>query len=304
MKNAAFGRNRDFAAYLLTVAAVILVFGLSACDEGVDPFIEADRFHTLYGYLDTASDTQYVRVIPLRREIGGTGDPEIDATVTSTALESGQVIVWRDSVVQMSDESIAHVFYAPFRPIPGWTYEIEVRRSDGIVTSAETTLPLAENATVVEPQFSGAGANQRVVWEGIDFPPFRVEVWYRFANTLPNQPFREAVVVYNDFDIGAPAGGDTWEVVARLSRDKAAVARILGVSEDARLPLLGVGMRLAIKDERWRPPGGVFDREVLVQPGTFSNVQNGFGFIGSVNQYTVEWALEEEVLTRLGYGIP
>lgn len=39
------------------------------------------------------------------------------------------------------------------------------------------------------------------------------------------------------------------------------------------------------------PPGGTWDREVLIQPGTISNVRGGLGFVGSVARNTVDWKL-------------
>lgn len=282
-------------------AALLLLGGLTGCAEAVDPFIDADRYFTVYGYLDTAGDTQYVRVIPLRHAIGASDD-EIDAVVSSTASETGERLVWRDSLVELSDGSYGHVFYAPFRPIPDRTYRLQIERSDGVTTSAETTIPPATRVEVLNPTVMGAVVDQRVQWEDLDFPPFRVEVWYRFANLRPDQPFVEAVVTYED--VGQINSESEWEVLVRLSRDRARVTQLLGVSEDAGLTLLGVGMRLAVSDEQWRPPGGVFDREILVQPGTFSNVENGFGFFGGVNQYAVEWALPRATVDRLGYGFP
>lgn len=293
-------RSVRIAPFTSLLVAVLLI-GLAACDETVNPFVDAERYFTVYGYLDTGRDTQYVRVIPLRRMIGE-ADEGADAVVTSTSAENGERIVWRDSVLQLADGSVGHVFYAPFRPIPDWTYRLEVGRLDGVTSWAEVTIPPASRAAVMDPTASGAVVAQRVVWDDVDFPPFRVEVWYRFMNTRPDLPFREAVVTYDD--VGQVTDENDWEVRVQLTRDRSRVTELLGISEDARLTLLGIGMRLAITDEQWRPPGGVFDREILVQPGTFSNVRNGFGFVGGVNQFTVEWALSKETVDRLGYGFP
>jgi hypothetical protein len=40
-------------------------------------------------------------------------------------------------------------------------------------------------------------------------------------------------------------------------------------------------LRMDVVNEEWDPPGGLFDPDVLVQPGSFSNVVNGFGFVGA-----------------------
>ena len=67
---------------------------------------------------------------------------------------------------------------------------------------------------------------------------------------------------------------------------------------------MSMGMRIAMTDDGWRPPDGVFNEEILVQPGTFSNVEGGFGYFGSVNQLSYEWTLSPEVTALAGYTYP
>ena len=289
-------RRVSAAAAAFACASFLL---LSSCDNTVDPFITADRYFTVFGFLDTASDTQFVRVIPLRKIIGDPGERTIDAVVATTAREDGNTIAWRDSVIEMSDGSIAHVFYAPFRPIPGWTYELQIERSDGATSIASTTVPPAERVSVSAPTTTPAGLVQTVTWDDVDFQPFRVEVWYRFLPKAPNRPFREAILTYAD--IGRVIEDD-WQVQVRLTRDKTKVLEIMGEPPE-NLNLSAIGMRLTYSDKQWRPPGGVFDREVLVQPDVFTNVENGFGFFGSVNQFTVEWTLDVRTTEELGYRV-
>ena len=80
--------------------------------------------------------------------------------------------------------------------------------------------------------------------------------------------------------------------------DKQVLDTLLSVDEVA---LAGLGMEITVLDEAFVPPGGVFDLEVLVQPGAFSNVENGFGFIGSVGRFSVEWILAEDFAHELNY---
>jgi hypothetical protein len=291
------------AVWLLTIIAVSGL--LSACDETVDAFVEEDRYFTVYGFLDTATDEQFVRVIALRTTFGVSGQDPIDATVSTTAQEDGSVVVWKDSLVAYGDGSFGHIFHVRMQPIPGWTYRFDITRSDGNQASATTTIPIVTNVTLEEPRIAVSNVTQKVRWDGIDFPPFRVEVWYRFQNARPNQPFLNAVLTYEEDKYGSTVGGgENWEIVVRLTDDKEDVTRDLGIFGDARPFLMGVGMRLTMSDDQWRPPKGVFDREILVQPGTFSNVQNGFGFLGSVNQFTIEWTLAPDIVERIGYTFP
>lgn len=283
-----------------TIAIAFLTLSVAACSNTVDPFIETDSYYTIFGYLDTGTDRQYVRVVPFRLELDAEEARPLDAVVTSTDLDSGVERVWRDSVITFGDGSVGHVFFSDFRPIPGHEYRFEVERADGAASWAQTVVPLAVNATVIPPgQFGIGPVTQSVVWDGIEVAPFRVEVWYRFSEFPHNTPFTEFVVTYSEEDVGR-ALDDTWQVPVKLSEDTEEIEPLLRPDS----PLLGVGMRLTMSDDAWRPPGGVFDPEVLVQPGAFTNVEHGFGFLGSVNQYTVEWVLDDRTIERLNLAVP
>jgi hypothetical protein len=68
-----------------------------------------------------------------------------------------------------------------------------------------------------------------------------------------------------------------------------------GINFDKKFPfsnglaLMGMELRVLIGNESWIPPGGEFDPNVLVQPGTLRNVQNGLGFVGA--GYNQDFAL-------------
>jgi len=286
-----------------------LLFGLilwSGCEEDVNPFVEEDRYFTVFGYLDTAVDQQFLRVIELRTEFATAGDQSIDAIVTTTERETGFVTVWRDSLVSFEDGTIGHIFVGDLRPVPGLHYVLDVTKSDGKRASATTLVPAQPNVILSEPQAAFVGVTQKVVWPTVRFIPFKVEVWYRTIDTAaPGLPFREAVVLYGDRHnrVGQQTAGG-WEILIRYAEDKKEVTKQLGFGEGDQPILLSMGMRVTMSDEQWRPPDGVFNPDVLVQPGTFSNVDGGFGFFGSVNQYSLEWTLSPSVTTIAGYTNP
>jgi hypothetical protein len=298
-------RSRFKSLSLLTALVAAVMFW-TGCEEAVNPFVEEDRYFTVFGYLDTASDQQFVRIIPLRTDFAALEEGQVDATVTTLEVETGQVYTWQDSLITFSDGSTGHVFHAPFRPVPGWTYNLNVVREDGKRSTATTTIPLVTGVELEDPTISVAAVFQKIRWSNIDFAPFRVEVWYRFLGATPSRPFLEAVIPYGNVEnqYGQVVQGDKWEVLVRLTEDKEEVTKELGVSDDAEPFLMSIGMRLTMTNDSWRPPDGIFDPEVLVQPGTFSNIEGGFGFFGSVNQYTHEWTLQPDITSLIGYTYP
>jgi hypothetical protein len=86
-----------------------------------------------------------------------------------------------------------------------------------------------------------------------------------------------------------------------LTADRTLLADSIDLARNA---LMGIGMEITSLDDDFVPPGGVFDPEILVQPGTFSNVTNGFGYIGSVARFRAEWTLSDESLRALRYQTP
>lgn len=277
---------------------LLLAAALAAgCEEGVDPFLESDRYFTLYGTLDMNADSQFVRVIPIAAALEGGG--ALDATAAVTDLTTGEVVALRDSVLTFADGSTGHVFYAPLRVQPAHTYRLEVVRGDGAVTSAETTLPALPEVEVLPTVRSGSAYAQPVRWDGFDQLPFAVETVYRFLRA-PEAPFTDVAV---DYPTANRAPGEPyWQALVRLNDDRQELIEELGTLSG--FTFLGIGMRLTLLDDQFVPPGGVFDPEVLVQPGTFSNVQNGFGFLGSVGRFSTEWVLPADVADALGLAPP
>lgn len=292
------------ASFLRVSAAVLLlplVLATAGCEDAVDPFIDSNRYFTIFGYLDTGLDTQFVRVIPLRQTVETDTEAQpLDATVTLTELQTGYTFPMRDSLIWFDNGRAGHVYYAVFHPAPGRSYLIEVERSDGARSLARTTVPTFPTARAMPPVPAFLGYTQAVEWTGIDFRPFSIEVWYRFARPQPG-PFVEYVIPYEPV---SPTDDGRLVVNVRLSADRDMLIQRVGPAVMQDLSLMGIGMRLAHPDSAWRPPDGVFDPEVLSQPGTFSNVANGFGFFGAANRYTHEWVLSPQVTRALGYRYP
>ena len=285
------------------VPALLAVLLLAACEETIDPLLETDRQFTLWGTLDMNADTQYVRVVPIRPTLDAPAGP-LDAAVTSTDLNTGETVAWRDSVITFSGGTVAHVFYAPLRVQPQHTYRIEVTAPDRpLVTSATTTIPPRPEPvvapedvrSVTTPQGARITAEQQVRWNAVPRRPFRVEQWYRFL-ALDDFSFRDVVLPFEPpFNT---VSGDAWVVDLNLLAQRAALDSLIDLNNKV---LAGLAMRITVLDDAFVPPGGLFDPEVLVQPGTLTNVENGFGFVGSVGRFSVEWVIADSSARILDY---
>lgn len=292
---------RYFILILLTFAPLLL----GACEDTVDPILKSDRQFTLWGALDMNADVQYLRIIPIRPTLDRSSRDELDVDVQSVHVETGDVVQWRDSVVTFPDGNIGHVFSAPFRIRPNHSYRIEVRSPDSeIVTTATTTIPPLPTAEVfpeiVTSALSPIGENivgsQKVVWHDVSGQPYLIEQWYRFLE-LGYLNFVDIKMPYVTFNRYSEAQR-TLSFSLDLKRDRDSLDTKLGLDQ---VRLVGLGMTITVLDDGFVPPGGVFDPDVLVQPGTLSNVTNGFGLIGSIGRFSIEWTLDDKSAVTLHY---
>lgn len=279
---------------------LVLVLLLGSCgDTVIDPFRNDEKYYTVYGFLDILETSHSIRVIPVTRRgelIKDPTDPDarIDARVFSTDDFSGRRVEWTHSLEQLSDGTYGHIFTARFSPRAKRTYRLEVIRSDGKMTVAETTMPSIEGATILHrgPVVYSADSlevYQDIVIPGVSSPwAIRAEyVWGFFTNN-------RTLVDYGRR--GKRTKNGDWMVRMTYSEDRIPVQERVkwffdqGILTESTPPTLtAVGLQIRVLDQNWDPPQGIFDPEVLAQPGTLSNVENGYGFFGSVGLYAEAW---------------
>jgi len=255
---------------------MLLALLLGGCDDAFDPFVEAPQRFALYGFLDARQDTQFVRVQPVAAE---TREPRLgEATLTSTALGSGAVRAWQDSLVTLDDGALGLLFFAVFRPAPGEVYRIEVEGTAGASERVEVAMPGVPPLTANPPVEVGDAITQRL-------------------RLLSEVRPREVLVIYSvrveeraeEVTVTAEAqpipDGSGFDVFVRLSSDVAAVRAALGLTPDDERPveLLGLGLRYLLVDP---------ERAV---------VEGGLGAIGVAAAFEGGWVLDPETVEALGY---
>ncbi len=273
-------------AFCLTACATAL--GLAACDNEVTPLLdEPEAFFAVHGFLDTAADTQFVRVEPLRASILGGTDAPLDAVVTSTHLQTGTTTTWRDSLVTLDDGRTGHLFFARFRPVPGGDYRLTVLRPDGRATEATTHVPAAPAVRPTPPTGDTVRLTQRVTLEGLTHPVRDVNVHYLVSSTLTDS-IQTITLVYGDAGHPGPQG---WDVDVTLARDHRLILHrfVSANPNDTTLAFFGLNMSFDVPSVEW------------LTPEVSANVAHGHGFFGAVGRHTVTWRLDTDAVRTLGF---
>ncbi len=296
--------------HLLCTAALLLlaVSFLTSCDQSIDPVIGEDRPFTIWGYLDAHADTQRVRVFSIEERLGVDRAGPIDATVTSTNLTTGEVHTWIDREITYSDSSVGHVFEAAFSARYEERYRLSVLRSDGAESSAEVTIPPPveveltdeRNRVIVPVQIHGKPPNLvdvSVTYDAITLPP--ANPWPPGSATPPAVRLPVAVS-YSGKEEPTENG---WLYELNLRDDFALVQEQFELSCLSRdhIALRRIYFQFLAADEQWDPPNSSFDPNLLIEPGTFSNVENGYGFFGGGYTVSTHWIPTEIILRNIGY---
>ena len=292
----------------LTVLAGLLLATASCGDAFIDPFDNDNRFFSIYGFIDEAKNFEpgaehAVRVIPLSRFSGRIttltdAQAYVDAVVTSMDVRTGAIQRWNYKLEKLSDGTFAHIFRRRFFVQPGRTYRLEVRRSDGVAAAAETKVPASGNieAILASPLVDPAsGAITQEIHLTQVPSPWDIDVTYYVGSDFTATPYR---LPYGR--TGTPTDDGGWRFTVNITEDLGRISTLSGTPVSLiRIPAMGLKIRLL--DGNWTPPEGVFDAEVQAQPGMLSNVENGYGFWGSVGLYQDDWAISDELRGLLGF---
>lgn len=310
-------RQRSWVRRLTFPVILILGIGLGACsDTTIDPFENDGNYFTVYGFLDETENSHVLRVIPVTRraeKIMDPADPQgsIDAEVYTTDMNSGVRTRWTHSLEKLSDDSYGHIYRANFLVRAQKTYKLEIIRSDGATTTATTKVPYINRANLFELGPEVFSEDSSLVYMDIKIPeipsPWEIQAIYNWGGggIDDNRINRRIFVQYGRE--GERTSDDGWALRLNISDDQQHVRDNVQESIDNNQIGIGTpvgithtGLQIRILDQGWDPPNGIFDPEELSEPGKLSNVENGYGYFGSVGLYIQEWNIEH-LSTILGY---
>ncbi len=297
------GPRHGLAAVLTLLVAAALLCG---CEEDVNPFIGTELPFTVWGYVNPKADTHAIRVFSIDDRLRLISPEPLDAVVTTTRLADGRRTVWRDSVVQQFNGDYRHIFWTTEPVDYGESYRLDVVRSDGeSSTSSDVRVPDPIAIEILEPN-ENAVANIELPILIAGTPPAlpRIEVLYNTFSvngqgvTIVEVPIR---INYSGQVLRRDNG---WLLNVALREDFREIARIYAENELPGQIICtdALVLQVHVANEEWVSPIGVFDENVLVEPGTLTNIQNGFGFFGAGYVEEISWLPSELLFVRAGFA--
>lgn len=292
---------------LASALALLTLLQITACRETVNTRLDIDQPYSLFGMMNPKSDTHAVRLFEIKSNIALVRPDPLDATVSTTNMETGVQIVWEDSVVTLEDGDYRHVFWAAFEAKGGETYRLTVMRSDGATSAAVTTVPHPVVLEPLEPDtLKPAEAFMPLLIRGTPPSLPRIDVEYVLVGfgeggsdpifkSLTFNYVGEPEPVANGFLLNVDLIKDYNEIYRAFNDDNSVTTDIIDLRQ--------INVTVHIGDKSWISPIGVFDADFLVEPGSFSNVSNGFGYFGSGFTESLTFRPPVTLIRRAGFYV-
>ncbi len=291
--------------YSFCAAFLLLILSLAGCEEDVAGPTEIGETFSLYGVFNPRLLMQTVLVAPVEDLLAPNSGKPLDAVVTSTDMSSGEIYVWRDSIVANATGQLDHIYWADFTPGYGSRHRMEVMRSDGKKSTVNVEVP--GEVRVEDSDLRRQDLRVRILgFDNEDFVLPRIETIYDVSfyhkdnpDTVCNTPREQYTISHKGTEKKINNG---WELIVDLNifyetmrsyyyedNYEEWMLEFENPAQDG-LALLRVRLAFTVGSPEWNPPGGdPSDERVLVHPGTLSNVENGYGLV--VGGYNDEAAL-------------
>ena len=265
---------------LLFAVLAVGALALTACgDPFVDPFLRSGGPYSVYGALraETFPTLQRVRVQPVRTLPDAPTDPgeptaRLAVDVWTEDLSTGDTLRWNRRDVRFDDGTVGTVFERRFRALPGRTYRVRLRdREREREARVDVDVPEAPTGQASPATILDGAVTQQVAWSADRL--LGANVVYRLGATgqgaialpYPPPPAGEPLVI----DYTADAERLREILTARGTPPSPAPLVLTEVLANAFAP-----------GSSW--PEIPTDPTVAAQPGAYSNVDGGYGFVGGL----------------------
>lgn len=271
---------------LLTMVAIGSIALFSSCDEDFNPVSgEVVDSFSVFGYVDAAADTQWIRIMPVRQSIEPIQD-SIDAVVTLREL-GGAAVEMQPRLFRFTnivgDTVFAWNFWTDFDIKPDTGYELLIEQHNGEITKAIAYTP----PETAPPYLTGA-------WLTINNAPNMVDI------RLSWKVYHKKTGKTREFSYSHFAGAkstqlpNTYQLTINPNLDFVKIGQELGyLSHDSLYAASLAGEVEVLETEiiaisagpEWQ---GLFDltrEELALQSIENSNIVNGVGyFVGALGE--------------------
>lgn len=273
-------RRSPFKFTLLFAISCILTF--SSCEDSFDPLEENNKYHfSIYGTLDAAVDTQWVRIGVPRGNMNETPDPD-GVTVTLKDVETGQSMVMQDSLFTSRDL----LNYWTTMPLENeHTYQIQAERTDGKSSQVSVTIPAKLSTPLVTWQDGYPTGYNIYIDDSVHLADIQTK-WYVLLHPQTERLKQTYTFTYRNTVYHTATYGGAHVAFANTTEER---RHITQSNSNADFVVLHRQFFVAAGGPEWDENISSIDDLEYFLDGTASNVENGLGYVVGIDSKWVPY---------------
>lgn len=291
--------RRGNSLYSFLYLSAFLIF-FTNCTDNFQALEENDQYYfSMYGYLDASADTQWVRVSPAREQIDATLEvPEMKVSFEN--LDTGESIIMKDSLFQ--NRGANYLNFWTTEPIEhNQSYKVIAERPDGSTSQATVNIPgeLSTPLVIIQTSFGGPTTYSVVVDGGVHVADVQSKWYVRIK--APNLDVRRVFSFShrNTADTTDTYGG-AYTFLLKPEDELSEIEKQVLLPENGEIEVVHRQIFVASTGSEWVSGVSSLDDLTYALPETFSNVENGVGFLTGIDSKYVPYAsCEDESQTQL-----
>lgn len=256
--------------------ALFIVILLAGCDQTFKPLQENDKYHfSIYGTLDAAVDTQWIRIGVPRGNINETPDPA-GITVILEHVETGQSAVMQDSLFASGDV----LNYWTTMPLENeQTYRITAERDDGESSMVTVTTPKELPTPIVINNNVRPFGYNIYIYDSVEHIADLQSKWYVLLSPQTHRIKKTYTFTYRNTIIHTGLYGGSWYAFANTTEERAYITK----NTNEEFTVLHQQFFVAAGGPQWIDSLSSIDDLEYFLDSEASNVENGLGYVVGVD---------------------
>lgn len=262
---------------------VLIALVINSCNDSFEPFQDNDRYNfSIYGFLDAAVDTQWIRVTPVRKELNFDGQIP-DMTLLLKNMKTNEVDTLTSKIIDFRQGFNTINAWSVMPIEPGGIYNVRAESPDGSYSQVTLSIPMefptprfyVETVPGVDPKY--------FVWiEGLETLADVQSRWYIRLKTDYWEIDRYKT--FSHRNRANQVSSDSYSVQIFPDDEIEEIIRefIILSDPDAELEIIHHQIYVAAGGDEWDDNVSLIDDLVYVLPDGFSNIENGLGYMTGI----------------------
>ena len=289
-------RDRISIHYICVFLLGFVLF--TSCDESFEPMQDNDKyFFSIFGYLDVAADTQWVRITPAREQLNAPAEvPEMEVILEN--LNRGETVTMKDSLFASGSGFNYINFYTLAGIEPGQSYRVQAKNADGNLSTVTLSTPdeFPTPRLLKDTSFWTDEHIYQIVINGADKLVDVQTWWFIRIESADGVEFKKFTFSYRDRLEWVETYGGAHVVEFIFEQEQAEImdSPTIRLAPNAEVEFLHQQVYVAAAGPEWNEQIPSLEDLEYSQLELVSNVDNGLGYMVGVYSKVIPYETCED----------